>query len=360
MKYLFTLLVLIPITYRAQEEVKSESITFSIVSNSYNQEQSFLTASHYKRQKSKESPILIVLDADQLFDLTSSISRYYVNLEKISPLTVVGFSHTNRYAELTGKDAEITKAIINEELIPYLREDLHLSGRISILGHSFSADFILNHLNDMPDIYSTAVISGISKKTTLEEIANPNGYFYSADNDFSHRVDYFDTLKSSIKKEATQFKKFEDKDHLSIVIPAIEDFILHQYSKFISLTDEEKASLADSKQQLAELKKIKHSKDTAFGINYHPNLEDIVWLMEVINEEELEQSLSWLLTLNLVPIEKTVVHKLLGEFYEKNEKYKLAYQNFKNSCESLPDWVTNTDDFCKDMKRIGEMDGVQK
>lgn len=316
---------------------------------------------HLNGGKSNEStPILIVLDPYTLIRFTTAFAHSLIEQYEVPSLIIVGLQPENRVKEYKNEDTDKTVDFINTEVKALLESEFPKSKSISILGHSNSADFLMEKGKDLENIVSISAMSpSIAVKDWKNHITSfiqkdIQYYISSSDEDYEHRLAFVKYI-DSLGLENVTTEVFPKRSHNDNFIPGIEHFLIEHYHQYTWLSEDELAAIAAEQNKLDTLKLIKKDRDTRLKIDFTPNFMSLYGIAAVAGDKEYLDIFSWLLTLNIDGEQKTIIHMCLADYYETNEAYQLALDYYQLAYNDLPDWVTNKEQFYENIERVNKI-----
>lgn len=342
-----------------QETVIIKDLSVSFYSNVFEEKRDVKIQHIYlERDSLKQNiPTLLVLDSDALFNLTSSIIEFLELSQEYPPFLIVGLSNTNRHEELVGDSANKFAQFIKEEVDSILASIFPNNGTLSIIGHSNSADFILN--KGVENISSACILSGVTND--FEFIKNNfTSYFcYSGEEDYKNRLEFISIVDSIKQLEGSKTNNitidvFKDRDHFDIPMSGIGSYIKAYFKQYVSLNEVDYNFIKSSENQLVAINQIISDKKQALKINYVLSVEDISVLSEIIDSAHFEIVFKHLLTMNLDEMSVLFTHYFLGDFYEGKTQYKEALTQYELMYNSAPEWVSNKEQLHENIDRVKE------
>ena len=134
-----------------QEDVIIKDLSVSFYSNIFHEKRDVKIQHIYLEKDSltQNIPMILVLDADVLFNLTSSIINFLELSQEYPPFLLIGLSNENRQEELVGGAANKYAKFIQEEVDSVLSEVFANNGtfkkwRSSFLGSSINIPTYIN------------------------------------------------------------------------------------------------------------------------------------------------------------------------------------------------------------------------
>ncbi len=225
---------------------------------------SIYTPPGYNKKEKKEYPLLLVLDANYLFDPIQGIVSYSSYWEEVPDMIIIGVHFKN--FEDRKRDYEFDKAtglpsenglkfyeFLELELLPHLQTSYKLASLKMILGHGASAGFInffMYKENPVFNAYfslSPELPEFVEDRVPMFLSKTQKRYFYY--------LSYSDSDTKKIKKTVPDldkkilatpnplltyaFKEYKKSSHYSSVITAIPDALASLYASFQPITIQE-------------------------------------------------------------------------------------------------------------------------
>lgn len=342
-----------------QEDAKIKDLSVSFYSNIFHEKREIKIQHIYLEKDSLKQniPILLVLDADVLFNLTSSIVNFLELSQEYPPFLLVGLSNTNRQGELVGDFKNKFAQFINEDVDSVLTAVFPNRGTLSVIGHSFSADFILK--NSVKDISSACILSGVTSDFSFVDKKSTSYFCYSGDEDYENRLGFIkeiDSLKRTDSNKATNIitKIFKDREHFDIPMSGIGSYIKSYYRQYVSLNERDFSFITSSENKLDAIIKVITDKKQALKIDYMPSVEAISIFSEIVDSTQFETVFKYLLSMNLDETALSFTHYFLGDFYEKENRLKEALTQYELMYSYIPEWVSNKEQLYENIERIKE------
>ncbi|MBM3291328.1 alpha/beta hydrolase [Candidatus Bathyarchaeota archaeon] len=197
-------------------------------------------------------PVLYILDGDANFTYVAATVDYYIKTYRIPPVLVVGVNSTNRRRDfsLTHDNKSSPNLIVNEvgvenftrflktELIPIVESKYQVMAYRVVAGHSLSASYVVNLLLTNIRLfnayivlspYFTPIQEHILMKTEKLSSSKENPYrllFIGEEKMNELRNLPTTEFVNSIRKIPnieTDYRKYNDADHMSIIVKAFPD-----------------------------------------------------------------------------------------------------------------------------------------
>ncbi|WP_340199595.1 alpha/beta hydrolase [Ascidiimonas sp. W6] len=292
---------------------------------------------NYSEEKSY--PLLVVMDAEYLFDLTVSNVKFYSYWQEMPEAIVVGIDQN--YNSIRFEDADFSDQdglpkekgneffeFIGNELVPYLQSNYTIANFKGIVGHSITANFSNYYLfkeNPLFDAYIvlSPELAPMMENRVPERLAvfEDKKFYYLATSDrdkkqYKSRIADMNTAIKTIENENLHyyFDNFKEASHHSIAsyaIPKALDQIFNVY-KPISREEYKNKMLALETPVFEYLTEKYETIETLFGFKKQVSLNDIMATYAAIQKKEDLPSLENLSKLS----KKEYPDTMLGFFFE--------------------------------------------
>lgn len=261
------------------------------------------------------------------------------------------------------------KEFISKELIPYIDSSFRTTNFRTIIGHSFTANYVNYFLLDKVPVFTGYVAispyyasNGLdSLKAIVETLKTPIFYYVaSGEMDLSgHKksVSEFDKVFSKIENENFNYKIFDLKNnqatHYTIFPIALPSAIEHLFSAYRSIKETEFKILLKEENKIAYLKQRYEKIESIYGITIPIREEDLNLVAYAISKKKQWAQLKQIaeLTKEIYP-ESFLGYWTLGEYYEKTGNLTSALEQYELGFTKLGDDVLNISDFQKDIDRV--------
>ena len=334
----------------------------------------------------KSYPVIYSLDGEYTKFALQGIVDYYSFWDKIPECIVVSIDQNyldtveNKYKRwidcsyswnsgLPKNEGVEFKEFISEELIPFIDNSYRTTNFRTIVGHSFTANYV-NYflLDDNPHFTGYVAISpyyasnGLdSLETIIEEVKKPLFYYVaSGENDLSGHIESvseFDKQFSKIENEYFNYEMFDTKNnqatHSTIFPISLPMAIEHIFSLYMPINDVEFKKLLrvenKFKYLIARHKKI----EEIYGVKLEIRENDINVVGFAISKKKQWGQLKELaqFTIEIYP-DSYLGYWTLGEYFEKTGEYNLALEQYELGFSKLGEDILNKSDFQKDIDRV--------
>jgi len=382
MKILCLLFLILSININAQENktiefdsrVLSETRTINIhLPKSYNTSE-------------KSYPVIYSLDGEYTnFALNGTID-YYSFWDKTPECLVVSINQNyldtieNKYKRWmdcsyswgTGfpKDKGIDfKKFISNELVPFIDSSYRTTNFRTIIGHSFTANYVNYFLLDKTPVftgyvaispyYASNVLDSLKK--IVEKLKTPIFYYVaSGEKDLSgHKksVREFDKVFSRIKNKNFIYKIFDYKNnqatHVTIFPIALPNAIEHLFSAYGPITEAEFKILLKEENKVSYLKQRYDKIESIYGVVIPLREDDLNIVAYAISKKKQWSQLKEIaeLTIEIYP-DSFLGYWTLGEYFEKTGNFTSALEQYTFGFTKLGNDILNISDFQKDIDRV--------
>lgn len=261
------------------------------------------------------------------------------------------------------------KNFISKELIPFIDSSYRTTSFRTIVGHSFSANYVNYFLLDKKPIFSGYVAispyyppNGLdSIKTIVENLKEPIFYYVAnGENDLSGHiksVNEFDKQFTKIDNENFVYGRFDMKNnqatHYTIFPMALPSAIEHLFSAYNPLGESEFKKILDENNKIDYLMGRYANMLNIYGIEVAIRETDLNTVGYAISKkkqwDQLEQIAK--LSIDLYP-DSFLGYYQMGEYYEENKNFVAALKQYELGFNKLGDDIVNIADFQKDIDRV--------
>ncbi len=292
----------------------------------------------------KTYPLIVVLDADYLFDIVVANVKFYTYWKEMPEAIVIGIHHDIVQRE---KDCDFSDndglpkdkgtaffEFIGMELIPYMSQKYVLSNFKAIVGHGITSNFINYYLFKEKPLFDAYINISPSFAPLMEgrlperlTSFKDKKFFYLATSKEDERENYqrINALDKNLAQVENEnfyysFDNFEGGNHTSLAsyaVPKALDKIFNIY-KPISPREYRKKILTSENPVYDYLEEKYASIETLFGFKKKVSLNDIMATYSGIMKKEDLPSLEKLAKLSIKEYPET----MLG-FYFQAEYYEL-------------------------------------
>lgn len=254
------------------------------------------------------------------------------------------------------------KDFITQELIPYIDAEYRTTKFRTIVGHSFTANFVNYFLFDktpkfsayisISPYYATNGLDSLEKR--LNELKAPVFYYVAAgDKDLSGHiksVDNFDQKFKKVDNSNFNYKKYETKKnnatHATIFPLAIPHAIEHIFSLYSPIDDQEFEKLLDVENKVEYLNQRYANIENIYGLQMPIREGDITAVADALgHQKQWDQFKEISEEIILLFPESTYGYYYLGDYYNEKKEYRLALEQYEIGYSKLSEDVLNVDDF---------------
>ncbi|WP_417884824.1 alpha/beta hydrolase [Zunongwangia sp.] len=264
---------------------------------------------NYDQDTEKKYPIIIVLDADYLFDPVAGLINYYSYWEDIPEMIVVGINqNTTREADSSYEETNYLPAksgaaffeFVGMELMEKISEKYRISAFNVVIGHDLTANFMNYYLlkpdpifdayiNLSPD-YSPLMADRLVNSFKKEE-SKTWYYLATASEDIpflQESILKFNTSAEKIDNKFLNYKfeNFDNATHYSLVGKAIPSAIDYIFKDFRPISEKEyEEVLLQTSVSLSEYLKNKYTSiETLFGVKKRIRINDFLAINKAIDK----------------------------------------------------------------------------
>ena len=309
----------------------------------------------YNQNETQNYPIILVLDADYLFEPVAGNIDYYSYWEEMPEAIVVGIMQSEtRNSDCFYDDTSFFPAeqganffeFIGLELMPYLDKKYRTAPFIVAVGHEYTANFINYYLFKDPPLFNGYIVLSPDLAPTLEEKIGPRLselsqqiFYYAAtgSNDIKPLRDITLELSTNLKavnKENINFYSddFEGASHYSLVGKAIPSAIEQIFSVFRPITkrDFDEVIMKLETPVFEYLSTKYNTIENLFGFKIATRENDIIAIATASEKKKDLASLESVAKLAMKEYPNTVLGSYyLGKYYELNGEPKKAMRTYQ-------------------------------
>ncbi len=249
----------------------------------------------------KTYPLVVVLDADYLFDLTVGNAKFYAHKDKMPQCIILGIDQSqSRYEDcyyspesgFPDKKGNAFFEFIAMELIPMVAKNYHLANFKAIIGHGITANFtnyflfkkspLFNAYIELSPSFAPLMESKVPKR--LSELDQMVFYYIATANEDAsenqQRIQVFHNQTKGYNNNHLHYyyNNFENADHYSVAsfgIPIAFDQIFKVY-KPISVKEYKEEILAHNGPVIEYLTDKYTTIETLFGFKKQVSLNDMM------------------------------------------------------------------------------------
>ena len=382
MKLLTLLLLSLPLTLSAQEN-KSMAFDSQILSETRNIN-IHVPASY--QDSDKFYPVIYALDGEYAKLTLNGLVDYYSFWDKTPECIVVSIDQNymdtsvNRYKRwvdcdyswktgLPIKKGLTFKDFISKELIPYIDSTYRTTNFRTIVGHSFTANFVNYFLLDKEPLFTGYVAispyyasNGLdSIQSIIQNLKKPIFYFVaSGEKDLSGHiksVGEFDKRFAKIDNENFVYAKFNMQNnqatHYTIYPIAMPFAIEHLFAAYTAINDNEFDKILKTADKLGYLLTRYENMKAIYGVEVPMREMDLNSVAYAISEKKQWNQLKEIAALSIkIYPESYLGYWTMGEYFEKTADYPSALQQYELGMTKLGEDVLNVSDFQVDVDRV--------
>jgi predicted alpha/beta superfamily hydrolase len=261
------------------------------------------------------------------------------------------------------------KNFISKELVPFIDSSYRTTNFRTIVGHSFSANYVNYFLLDEKPLFTGYVAispyyvpnSFDTLNTIIENLKNPIFYFVAVgENDLSGHiksVNEFDKQFSEIANANFNYKMFDMENnqatHYTIFPKAVPSAIEHLFSAYGPISNVQFKKLLKENNKIDYLTKRYANIEDLYGIKIPIRESDLNSVGYSISKKKQWDQLKQVaeLSIELYP-ENFLGYYQMGEYFEQTENFTAALKQYELGFSKLGDDIINIEDFQKDIDRV--------
>ncbi len=351
-KCLFLLIGLICLNSNAQ--VKKE--IFESFKLQERRDVSYYFPEDYTEEKSY--PLIVVLDADYLFDLVVANVKFQSRLDRMPEAIVVGIHQAENdlrwedcdYDEASGLPTEKGKMFyefLGTELIPYMATTYKIAPFKMFVGYDITANFgnfylfkdnsFFNSFVSISPVLATEMENRVPERlSALDQTIFYNLIVEKAPSDDRQRILQMNHSINSIKKESLHyfFDEYEEADHESIAAYGISKAFDNVFKIYRPITPEEyKTEIVTSEEPVFDYLESRYNTiEDLFGFEKQVELNDIMAIYAACLKKQDYDSLKPLADLCKKEFPETMMGFYFeAEHYEFIGEPKKAFKAFEKA-----------------------------
>ncbi len=354
---LTSLCLLVSVSTFAQSKIIYEEI------NSYKLDESrrlkIQLPRDYETNTDKVYPIVLVLDANYLFEPVAGNVDYFSYWEDMPESIVVGIMQGNsRYDDCNYDDTNFMPIdtgakffeFIGLELIPYIDEKYRTAKFTIAIGHDFTANFINYYLFKDPPLFNGYInlspdLAPLMDERIPERVLNIQSktfyYLATGSDDIKDLREISEMLDISLKSVESDnfdyyFDNFEGATHYSLVARAIPSALEKMFSVYRPISKEEYTDVllkleTPIHQYLVD--KYKTIEDL-FGLTNPIRVNDYMATLKAAEKRKQWESLRDIATMAIRQYPETALGPYyMGRFYEETGEPKKAMRTYQAAYE---------------------------
>lgn len=311
----------------------------------------------YEENIDKVYPIVIVLDANYLFEPVAGNVDYFSYWEDMPESIVVGVMQgDSRYDDCNYDDVNFMPAdkgadffeFIGLELIPYIDSNFRTAKFTIAVGHDFTANFINYYLFKDPPLFNGYISLSPDPAPMMEDrlparipLIQSKLFYYLATGtddikDLMENAERFNALLKPIKSESFNYfyDNFEGATHYSLVARAIPSAMEKIFSMYRPISRQEYTDVLLKLQTPIHqylIDKYKTIEDL-FGITNPIRVNDFIATCKAAETKKQWESLREIATMAKRQYPDTVLGDYyLGRYYEEIGEPKKAMRTFQGA-----------------------------
>ncbi len=317
----------------------------------------YIPESNEEEKSNEKHPLILVLDAEYLFDQVVAQVKFYHNFSGMPEAIVVGVNQGDglrfddtAFEENTGLPDENSKLFfefLGMELIPFVATEYNAAPFKMIVGYDMSANFenfflfkekpLFNAYVSISPVLAPEMETRIPSR--IQDIEQPIFYHLvleGSKNKKSDQIIALDKALKEIKKESFQyaFHKYPDADHTSIASYSLGKAIDQIFKIFKPISPKEyRENILTSDAPAYDYLEEKYAMiETLFGFEKNVELNDIMAIYAASRKKEDFESLKPLSDLCKKEFPKTMLGFFFeGEYYEQMGEPKKALRTFEKA-----------------------------
>ena len=311
----------------------------------------------YETNTEKVYPIVLVLDANYLFEPVAGNVDYFSYWEDMPESIVVGIMQGDkRYDDCSYDDSNFMPAdtgadffeFIGLELIPYIDENYRTAKFTIAIGHDFTANFINYYLFKDPPLFNGYInlspdLAPLMDERIPERVPQIQSkifyYLATGSDDIKDLRELAETLNTSLKVINNKnfdynFDNFNGATHYSLVARAIPSALEKIFSVYRPISKEEYTDvLLKLKTPIHQylVDKYKTIEDL-FGLTNPIRINDYMATLKAAEKRKQWESLRDIATMASRQYPETVLGPYyLGRYYEETGEPKKAMRIFQGA-----------------------------
>ncbi len=356
MKKIYTLLVLL-LTISGHSQKTTEEVTSAKLNRT--RQISISLPAAYEKDPDRKFPILVVLDAEYLFDAFSGALSYANYWDDLPPMIVVGI-HQNANGERFDDSAFSSETglpegsganffeFIGAELLPAIEKKYRVAPFRIIAGHDTTAGFLNFFLYKDQPIFNAYISLSPEMEAQMPErisqrlsVAKTPIFYYqaTADGDVKRIRQRVEALDSAIKSASNnnvryQLDDFKNASHYSLVLHAIPNSLYHIFSVYqpISTSEFQEKIVKLNGGYVDYLVKKYDGIEKALGIKMPVRLTDFKAIEAAILKNNAYAEFEKLADISKKNYPKSMLSDYqLGMMYEHQNDFKKAFRHYQNA-----------------------------
>lgn len=306
----------------------------------------------------KKYPLLVVLDAEYLFDLVVANAKFQSRLDRMPQVIVVGVGQAENdirledcaHEEISGLPSDKGKMFyefLGTELIPYLETSYNIAPFKMFVGYDITANFgnyylfkdrsLFNSYVSISPTLATEMENRVPERlSALDQVIFYNLIVEKEPSDDRQRILQMNHSINSITKESLHyfFDEYENADHTSIVAYGIGKAFDNVFKIFRPISPAEyKSEILTSEEPVFNYLENRYTTiEKLFGFQKPVELNDIMAIYAACRKKEDYESLKPLSDLCKKEFPDTMMGFYFeGEYYEEIGEPKKAFKTFEKA-----------------------------
>lgn len=306
----------------------------------------------------KTYPLLVVLDAEYLFDLVVANAKFQSRMDRMPEVIIVGVDQGKNdirqedcaYDEQSGLPSEKGKMFyefLGTELIPYLATTYKVAPFKMFIGYDITANFgnyflfkdksFFNAYVSISPILAPEMENRVPERlSALDQVIFYNVIVEKEASDDRQRILQMNHSINSITKESLHyfFDEYEHADHVSIAANGISKAFDNVFKIFRPISPKEyKTSILTSTEPAFKYLEDRYTMiEDLFGFSKPVELNDIMAIYAACRKKEDYESLKPLAELCKKQYPDTMMGFYFeGEYYEQIGEPKKAFKTFEKA-----------------------------
>lgn len=311
----------------------------------------------YEANTDKVYPIVVVLDANYLFEPVAGNVDYFGYWEDMPECIVVGVMQgDSRYDDCNYDDTNFMPAdqgadffeFIGLELIPYIDENYRTAKFVIAVGHDFTANFINYYLFKDPPLFNGYInlspdLAPMMDERLPQRIPSVESkifyYLATGTDDIKDLMEISESLNKTLKPlESDKFKyyydNFEGATHYSLVARAIPSAMEKIFSVYRPISKQEFSDVVmklETPVHLYLMDKYKTIEDL-FGLTNPIRINDFIATATAAEKKKQWESLREIASLAQRQYPDTVLGDYyMARFYEETGEPKKAMRTYQGA-----------------------------
>ncbi|NAS31215.1 esterase [Flavobacteriaceae bacterium R38] len=306
----------------------------------------------------KVYPLMVVLDADFLFDIVVSNVKFYTYLGEMPESIVVGIQQGYNqkiddcdFSDKDGLPKDKGNAFfefIGQELVPYMSQKYNLANFKAIIGHDITANFTNYYLFKEQPLFDAYInlspsFAPLMEGRIPERLAsfNDKKFYYLATSKEDEKDNYkrINTLNEGLSKVTNEnfhyyFDNFEGGSHTSVASYGIPRALDQIFDIYKPITPKEyRSKMLTLETSIYDYLEEKYNNiETLFGYKKQVSLNDIMAAYSGIKKKEDLPSLLKLAKLSIKEYPETMLgFYFQAEYYEESGEPKKALRAYEKA-----------------------------